>query len=56
MDIITLGYYGFICGVLGYSAPKIGNKYTRIIAGVCTGLVGAAMLPLVRGLFVGDGY
>lgn len=50
MDIITLAYYGLICGLLGFSAPVVKKPMLRLVLGVVTGLIGAAMLPYVRGM------
>ena len=49
MDIISLAYYGLICGLLGFSAPVVKKPMLRLILGVFVGLIGAALLPYIRG-------
>ena len=48
MDIFTFAFYGIVCGVLAYASPIMNNKMIRLAVGVCTGLLAAAVLPLIR--------
>jgi len=56
MDPITLAFYGSVCGLLGYASPLLGGWSTRLIFGICTGLIAATVLPIVRGMVVGGAY
>ncbi len=53
MDLITLAYYGAICGALGYAGPALGRWFPRLLFGVCTGLIAATLLPFVESYFSG---
>jgi len=49
MDIISLAFYGIICGVLSFLSPAMTNKILRLAIGVGVGLLAAAVLPIIRG-------
>ena len=48
MDILTLSFYGIICGTLAYASPAMKNTIVRLAIGVGTGLLAAAMLPSIK--------
>ncbi len=48
MDIITVSYYAFVCGVLGLAGPSLGKPVLRLIIGGIVGVIAAALLPAVR--------
>ncbi len=48
MDILTLSFYGLVCGTLACLSPTMKNRIVRITVGVLTGLLAAAALPLVH--------
>jgi hypothetical protein len=48
MDPVTLAYYGLICGVLSYAAPRWRKPGTRFLIGVLVGLVAPGLLPMIR--------
>ncbi len=53
MDIIALGFYACVCGLLSIFAPQLGTIYVRLGVGAAVGAVSAVVLPLVRGM-MGD--
>lgn len=48
MDIITVSYYAFVCGVLGLAGPHIGRPLIRLVIGGIVGVLAASLLPMVR--------
>lgn len=50
MDIITVSYYAFVCGVLGLAGPRLGKPPVRLIIGAIVGVLAASLLPSVRGM------
>lgn len=50
MDIYTLLFYGFICGVLSLVAPKLGGWTPRFLIGALVGACSAATLPNLMAL------
>lgn len=53
MDFFNIVYYGIICGILGVSAPALGNKAARLVVGIGIGVIGAALLPILKNLITG---
>jgi hypothetical protein len=50
MDVMTLVYYGTICGLLAVAAPRLTPAAVRLVAGIVVGLVAAGALPSLRGV------
>ncbi len=50
MDILTLTFYGIVCGILAHMSPTMKNTLIRVAIGVSTGLLAAVILPLIRTL------
>ncbi|WP_417525862.1 hypothetical protein [Marinovum sp.] len=48
MDIITVSYYAFVCGVLGLAGPRLGRPLIRLVIGGIVGVLAATLLPMVR--------
>jgi hypothetical protein len=48
MDLIALGYYAAVCGVLGVASPWLGSFFMRFIIGGIVGVGAAALLPQVH--------
>ena len=48
MDIIALGFYACVCGLLSVFAPQLGTIYVRLGVGAAVGAVSAFVLPLLR--------
>lgn len=48
MDMISLGFYAAVCGVLSATAPVLGRFPVRFAIGVLVGLTAAYFLPLVK--------
>ena len=48
MDIIALGFYAAVCGLLSIFAPQFGKFYIRFCIGAVIGAVSAILLPLVK--------
>jgi hypothetical protein len=51
MDPINLAFYALICGTLGWAGPRLGAPIARIGLGAAVGIVAAAALPVLKGLF-----
>lgn len=51
MDIITVSYYAFVCGILGLAGPRLGAPLIRLIVGGIVGILAATALPPVRLIF-----
>jgi hypothetical protein len=51
MDPVALTYYALVCGALAFVAPRLRRPFKRLGIGALVGLVAAAMLPLLRGVF-----
>ncbi len=48
MDPVVLTSYAVICGFLSVLAPWLGRPLSRLGIGALVGIVGAAVLPMVR--------
>ena len=48
MDIMTLLFYGIVCGILAGLSPKIGEAPVRVAIGVAVGIAAAGLLPQLR--------
>jgi len=48
MDVVTLVYYGAVCGLLAVAAPRLTSTVVRLLAGAVVGLVAAGVLPALR--------
>ena len=48
MDLVTMTYYGAICGMLALAGPRLSPVAFRFLAGVAVGLVAAWALPHLR--------
>jgi hypothetical protein len=46
MDVFNLFYYGIVCAILTWWAPKKPGQ--RLVAGFCTGAIAAGGLPYIR--------
>ncbi len=44
-------YYGAICVVLAWGAPLLETAFRRVLLGLSTGILAAALLPFVRAYF-----
>ena len=53
MDIIALGFYAVICGLLSVFAPQLGTFYIRFGIGATIGAISAIALPFVKGAIGG---
>lgn len=53
MDLIALGFYACVCGLLSVFAPHLGTFAVRLGVGAAVGAVSAFILPLLRGM-MGD--
>ena len=53
MDLLTLGYYAFVCALLGLAAPLMHNRLARLAIGATVGLAAASLLPSLR-LMIGS--
>ena len=53
MDIIALGFYAVICGLLSVFAPHLGTFYVRFGIGAVIGAVSAVVLPMIKGMMGG---
>ena len=51
MDPVSLAYYALICGALAVVAPALNTIFKRLALGIAIGLIAAASLPALRGLF-----
>ncbi|NOX40488.1 MAG: hypothetical protein GXP05_08230 [Alphaproteobacteria bacterium] len=51
MDAFSIAYFGLISALLAYGAPFLQTTFRRILFGLCTGLIAAVLMPLVRGYF-----
>ena len=47
MDVITLGFFGAVCGLLAAFVPAASRAF-RFALGVGVGLVAASFLPTLR--------
>ena len=50
MDLIALGFYACVCGVLSIFAPRLGSLPIRLGIGAIVGAVSAAVLPLLKAM------
>ena len=50
MDLISLGFYAMICGILSAAGPAMGGFIRRFGIGVMVGAVAAWVLPLLKTL------
>ena len=48
MDPVNLTYYAVVCGGLAAYAPSVSNRVSRLVVGLATGGVSAALLPIVH--------
>lgn len=48
MDIIALGFYALICGLLSLLAPSFGTRFLRFGIGAAVGIAAAATLPIIK--------
>ncbi len=48
MDLVSLMFYGAVCGVLALLSPVVGNGLTRLIVGIGIGVGSAFALPGLR--------
>jgi len=46
MDYFNVFYYGIVCALLTWWAPKIG--WQKLISGFCTGAIAAGVLPFFK--------
>ncbi|MEM7472784.1 MAG: hypothetical protein AAF340_15650 [Pseudomonadota bacterium] len=53
MDIVALGFYACVCGLLSLFAPQLGTIYVRLGVGAAVGATSAFVLPLIRDLMGG---
>lgn len=51
MDPVNLIYYTLVCAALGLMAPRMKRPLSRLGISALIGLVAAAALPLLRGVF-----
>lgn len=51
MDPVNLIYYALLCAGLGLLAPRVKRPLRRLGVSALVGLVAAAALPLLRGVF-----
>jgi len=51
MDLFAISYFGVICALLAWGAPLLETSFRRILFGLSTGLLAAALLPFVRAYF-----
>lgn len=51
MDVTALVFYAAVCGVLSLFAPNLGGRVSRLTIGAVVGVVAAAILPVLRGIF-----
>ena len=49
MDMISLGFYAVICGLLSFLAPNLGPPFLRLGIGAAVGIVAAILLPFLKG-------
>ena len=49
MDPVNLAYYALVCGGLAAYAPSVANRILRLLMGLATGCLSAALLPLFHG-------
>ena len=50
MDPVNLTYYAVVCGGLAAYAPSVSSRISRVVVGLATGGVSAALLPVVHRL------
>lgn len=48
MDVVALGFYALVCGVLSWAGPRLGTPIMRFAIGAVVGIVAASLLPSVR--------
>ena len=48
MDLVALGFYALVCGVLSLAGPVLGTPILRFGIGAVVGIVAASVLPSVR--------
>ncbi|UXX82250.1 hypothetical protein [Roseovarius pelagicus] len=53
MDLIALGFYAMICGVLGLAGPRLGAAPMRLGIGAVVGIAAAATLPFIKAAIAG---
>ena len=51
MDVTALLFYAAICGLLSLAGPRLGAPLTRLGIGAAVGILAAALLPTLRGMF-----
>lgn len=51
MDVTALFFYAAVCGLLSMLAPSLGGRASRLAIGAVVGVIAAALLPIIRGLF-----
>ena len=55
MDLISLGFYAAICGVLSAVGPAFGGFIMRFGIGIAVGAGAAWLLPVLK-VALGSGY
>ena len=55
MDLISLGFYAVMCGVLSAAGPALGGFVMRFGMGVAIGAAAAWLLPVLKAA-LGSGY
>lgn len=53
MDMIALGFYACVCGLLSVFAPKLGTFPVRLAIGAAVGAGSAFVLPFLRDMMSG---
>lgn len=53
MDIVALGFYACVCGLLGVFAPQLGTFSIRLGVGAAVGAISALLLPFLKGMMGG---
>ncbi|MFW2543000.1 hypothetical protein ACN2XU_10180 [Primorskyibacter sp. 2E107] len=56
MDLVSLGFYALVCGLLGLAGPRLGRAPVRLGIGAVVGIVAVTVLPLLRGALGLGGY
>ncbi|MEL7346054.1 MAG: hypothetical protein AAFN59_14570 [Pseudomonadota bacterium] len=49
MDLIALGFYAVICGLLSLFAPRFGGLLPRVAIGATVGIAASIALPILKG-------
>lgn len=50
MDLIALGFYACVCGLLSVFAPSLGGFAVRLGIGAAVGAVSAIILPVLKNM------